>query len=75
MNLKKKLIPVLIAPIFVGLTFSGHALANESDELEKLRQLANKLWSVDVWMGKPTRKGNRLWIYRRMVANRVNWNI
>ena len=43
MNLKKKLIPVLIAPLFVGLTFSGQALANDSDELEKLRQLVQEL--------------------------------
>jgi len=43
MNLKKKLIPVLITPLFVGLTFSGQALANDSDELEKLRQLVQEL--------------------------------
>ncbi len=43
MNLKKKLIPVLIAPLLVGLTFSGQALANDSDELEKLRQLVQEL--------------------------------
>jgi len=43
MNLKKKLIPVLIAPLFVGLTFSGQALANDSEELEKLRQLVQEL--------------------------------
>jgi phosphate-selective porin OprO/OprP len=43
MNLKKKLIPVLIAPLFVGLTFSGQALANDNDELEKLRQLVQEL--------------------------------
>ena len=43
MNLKKKLIPVLIAPLIAGLTFSGQALANDSDELEKLRQLVQEL--------------------------------
>ena len=43
MNLKKKIIPVLIAPLFVGLTFSGQALANDNDELEKLRQLVQEL--------------------------------
>jgi len=43
MNLKKKLIPALIAPLFLGLTFSGQALANDSDELEKLRQLVQEL--------------------------------
>lgn len=43
MNLKKNLIPVLIAPLFVGLTFSGQALANDSEELEKLRQLVQEL--------------------------------
>ena len=43
MNIKKKLIPVLIAPLFVGLTLSGQALANDSDELEKLRQLVQEL--------------------------------
>lgn len=43
MNLKKKLIPVLIAPLFVGLTFSTQALANDNDELEKLRQLVQEL--------------------------------
>jgi len=43
MNIKKKLIPVLIAPLFVGLTLSGQALANDSDELEKLRQSVQEL--------------------------------
>ena len=43
MNLKKKLIPVLIAPLIAGLTFSSQALANDSDELEKLRQLVQEL--------------------------------
>jgi phosphate-selective porin OprO/OprP len=43
MNLKKKIIPVLIAPLFVGLTLSGQALANDNDELEKLRQLVQEL--------------------------------
>ena len=43
MNLKKKLIPVLIAPLLVGLTLSGQALANDSDELEKLRALVQEL--------------------------------
>lgn len=43
MHIKKKLIPVLIAPLFVGLTLSGQALANDSDELEKLRQLVQEL--------------------------------
>ena len=43
MNLKKKLIPVLIAPLFVGLTLSGQAYANDSEELEKLRALVQEL--------------------------------
>ena len=43
MNIKKKLIPVLIAPLLVGLAFSGQAFANDSDELEKLRQLVQEL--------------------------------
>ena len=43
MNLKKKLIPVLIAPLIAGLTFSSQASANDSDELEKLRQLVQEL--------------------------------
>jgi phosphate-selective porin OprO and OprP len=43
MNLKKKLIPALIAPLFIGLTLSGQALANDSNELEKLRQLVQEL--------------------------------
>ena len=43
MNLKKKLIPVLIAPLVLGLSFSGQALANDSDELEKLRSLVQEL--------------------------------
>ena len=43
MNLKKKLIPALIAPLFLSVAFSGNALANDSDELEKLRQLVQEL--------------------------------
>jgi phosphate-selective porin OprO/OprP len=43
MNLKKKLIPVLIAPLFIGLTLSGQAYANDSEELEKLRALVQEL--------------------------------
>ena len=43
MNLKKKLIPALIAPLALGLSFSGQALANDSDELEKLRSLVQEL--------------------------------
>ena len=43
MNLKKKLIPALIAPLVLGLSFSGQALANDSDELEKLRSLVQEL--------------------------------
>lgn len=43
MNLKKKLIPALIAPLFLSVAFSGIALANDSDELEKLRQLVQEL--------------------------------
>lgn len=43
MNLKKKLIPVLIAPLLVGLTLSGQAYANDSEELEKLRALVQEL--------------------------------
>jgi len=43
MNLKKKLIPALLAPLVLGLSFSGQALANDSDELEKLRALVQEL--------------------------------
>ena len=43
MNSKKKLIPALIAPLVLGLSFSGQALANDSDELEKLRSLVQEL--------------------------------
>ena len=50
MNLKKKLIPVLIAPLFVGLTLSGQAYANDSEELEKLRALVQELdQKIKVW--------------------------
>jgi phosphate-selective porin OprO/OprP len=43
MNLKKKLIPALLTPLVLGLSFSGQALANDSDELEKLRALVQEL--------------------------------
>jgi phosphate-selective porin OprO/OprP len=43
MNFKQKTIPALIAPIFLGLSLSTPALANDSDELEKLRALVQDL--------------------------------
>lgn len=43
MNLKKKLIPTLIASTFVTTTFSVPAVANDSAELEELRALVQQL--------------------------------
>lgn len=43
MQLNKKIIPALVAPLFLSLTFSGQALANDSEELEKLRALVQEL--------------------------------
>lgn len=43
MQLNKKFIPALIAPLFLSLSFSGQALANDNEELEKLRALVQEL--------------------------------
>jgi phosphate-selective porin OprO/OprP len=43
MQFNKKTIPALIAPLFIGLAFSGTAFANDSSELESLRALVQQL--------------------------------
>lgn len=43
MNLKKKLIPTLLASTFVSTAYSVPALANDSAELEELRALVQQL--------------------------------
>ncbi len=43
MNLKKKLIPALLASTFVSTAYSVPALANDSAELEELRALVQQL--------------------------------
>lgn len=43
MNFRQNPIPALIAPIFLGLSLSTPAIANDSDELEKLRALVQDL--------------------------------